>query len=300
MIEISNLLELLEEETSNMKSFHLAEGPGGFIEAMVTMRENPNDIYYGMTLIDQNPHVPGWKKSNDFLEQNPNVVIETGADGTGDLLSVENLKYCFKKYKGSMDLITGDGGFDFSIDFNKQEQLACKLLISQVSFALAMQKYNGNFVLKIFDIFTKPTVDLLYILSCVYSQVYIIKPNTSRYANSEKYIVCKGFTLYDSSEIVNKLIAEYHNLTSVDHIASVLNFQHDNYFITKIEENNAILGQQQIENISSTINLIGNNNRSERLDTLKKNNIQRCINWCSKYKLPYHKTIQQVNIFLSQ
>jgi hypothetical protein len=253
-----------------------------------------------MTLIDQNPHVPGWKKSNDFLEQNPNVVIETGADGTGDLLSVENLKYCFKKYKGSMDLITGDGGFDFSIDFNKQEQLACKLLISQVSFALAMQKYNGNFVLKIFDIFTKPTVDLLYILSCVYSQVYIIKPNTSRYANSEKYIVCKGFTLYDSSEIVNKLIAEYHNLTSVDHIASVLNFQHDNYFITKIEENNAILGQQQIENISSTINLIGNNNRSERLDTLKKNNIQRCINWCSKYKLPYHKTIQQVNIFLSQ
>ena len=37
-----------------------------------------------------------------------------------------NLLYCFEKYGNSMDLITGDGGFDFSIDFNKQETISSK------------------------------------------------------------------------------------------------------------------------------------------------------------------------------
>ena len=46
---------------------------------------------------------------------------------------------------------------------------------------------------KIFDIFTQATIDLLYLLSLLYEKVYIIKPNTSRIANSEKYVVCKKF-----------------------------------------------------------------------------------------------------------
>ena len=36
-----------------IRSFHLAEGPGGFIEAIQLMRMNTDDTYYGMTLIDK-------------------------------------------------------------------------------------------------------------------------------------------------------------------------------------------------------------------------------------------------------
>ena len=50
-----------------------------------------------------------------------------------------------------------------------------------------------NFVLKIFDIFTLPTIQIIFILSSVYDNVYICKPNTSRIANSEKYLVCKNY-----------------------------------------------------------------------------------------------------------
>ena len=304
MIEITSLLDILDKNLPSLKTFHLAEGPGGFIEAMTYIRDNPHDTYYGMTLISDDINVPGWNKSQYFLDKNPNVIIEKGKDNTGDLLSTENLKYCLKKYRGTMDLITGDGGFDFSVDFNKQELLASKLLLAQVSFAIAMQKHNGNFVLKIFDVFTKATVDILYMLSCLYDQVYIIKPNTSRYANSEKYVVCKGFKLYNSSNLVEKLIDEYPKLNSSLNIGSILNIKYDNYFLNILEEFNAILGQQQIENISSTINLIQNSNRTDKLEMRKpkkkKNNIQRCVNWCTKYKVPYNKNIQQVNIFLSQ
>jgi hypothetical protein len=72
----------------NIKSFHLAEGPGGFIEALSYFRKNKNDLYYGITLIDENSNsnsVPKWSKADYFLSKNPNIIIENGADNTGNL-----------------------------------------------------------------------------------------------------------------------------------------------------------------------------------------------------------------------
>ena len=39
-----------------------------------------------------------------------------------------------------MDLVTADGGFDFSIDFNQQEQMAGKLILTEILYAIIMQK----------------------------------------------------------------------------------------------------------------------------------------------------------------
>ena len=118
MIEICNVLHILDNVKSSLKSFHLAEGPGGFIEAIDMLRNNKNDIYYGMTLIDDNSDfVPGWKKSDALLKKNKNIIIEKGKDKTGNLFNYDNLLYCSNKYKGTIDIVTADGGFDFSIDF---------------------------------------------------------------------------------------------------------------------------------------------------------------------------------------
>ena len=45
-----------------------------------------------------------------------------------------------------MNIITADGGLDFSIDFNNQERMAIKLIFVQVAYALGMQKMNGTFI----------------------------------------------------------------------------------------------------------------------------------------------------------
>ena len=82
-----------------------------------------------MTLIDDDENIPGWKKSKYFLSKYPNIKIETGVDNTGNLFNVDNLWHCYTNYKNSMDFITADGGFDFSIDFNKQEVLSIKIII---------------------------------------------------------------------------------------------------------------------------------------------------------------------------
>ena len=109
MLELWKLFKFDEIRSNhllpNISTFHLAEGPGGFIEATSHVRKNPNDIYYGMTLINDDPGCPGWKKSNNFLDNNPNVKIIRGEDGTGDLLNLENYKYCKDRFLNSMDII---------------------------------------------------------------------------------------------------------------------------------------------------------------------------------------------------
>ena len=85
-------------DSKPINTFHLAEGPGGFIEAISNYRSCSHDSYIGMTILDDknDASIPGWKKTDTFLHKNPNVIIEKGKDGTGDILSLENFKYCKK------------------------------------------------------------------------------------------------------------------------------------------------------------------------------------------------------------
>ena len=69
----------------------------------------------------------------------------------------------YMENKNTMDIVTADGGFDFSLDFNQQENMATQLIFCEVFYALAVQKQGGSFILKIFDVFHKTTVDILYI-----------------------------------------------------------------------------------------------------------------------------------------
>ena len=295
---------------SPVRSFHLAEGPGGFIEAFSGVRNNPQDLYVGMTILDENndPNIPAWKKTEHFLRQNKNVFIEKGATGTGNILDIENLEYCREKYGSSMDLITADGGFDFSLDFNQQEIIVSRLLYAQMTFAILLQRQGGCFILKIFDAFMQHSIDILFILSSFYEKTYIIKPQTSRYANSEKYVVCKNF-LFGSTESHYPIL----HRTFEKMMASPEKFVHrfmtipiPIHFVTRLEEYNAIFGQQQIENIHYTISLIKNKNRQDKIENLIKTNVQKCIAWCIKYNVPFFSFTNNVgqqistpNIFTS-
>ena len=96
LVEIYNTHKILDYDHP-IKTFHLAEGPGGFIEATNYLRNNDNDKYYGITLIDKNStNIPGWKKSQNLLEKNSKITIEYGADNTGDLYNADNFKYLHK------------------------------------------------------------------------------------------------------------------------------------------------------------------------------------------------------------
>ena len=129
-----------------------------------------------------------------------------------------------------------------------------------------------------------------------------MKPHTSRIANSEKYVVCQGFKIADSGKIIEQFAKLFSSLTSPEHtLTSILPLEHDLYFLNKIEEMNAMVSFQQIENITSTLSIITNHRNTEKLEQFKKTNINKCIAWCEHYDIPYHvyhATNQSTNIFL--
>ncbi len=292
-----------------IQTFHLAEGPGGFIEALSYLRANSGDVYNGMTLVDDRSHsCPGWKKSRSFLDRNPAVRIELGSDGTGNLLSLANYNACCDKYRQSIDFITADGGFDFSSDFNNQEILAMNLIAAEVFYAISMQNVGGTFVLKIFDMFARVTIDLLHLLCMTYDDVIIFKPNTSRIANSEKYVVCKRFNVKSAeerSDLMGKIRSFFARVECSQHQQHVSNLigilkpgTHNAHLLSRIEEINAILGQQQIENIISTVSLV-QFKTNDRLENYKKLHVQKCVAWCDKYEVPCNKNLISTNTFMS-
>lgn len=303
MIEIIKTFHM--NYTQPITSFHLAEGPGGFIEAFVKLRNSKEDTYIGMTLLDENKqfsNIPAWKKSEHFLKTHSNVILENGKDGTGNILSLNNFIYVTKKYPSKIDFITADGGFDFSIDFNQQECFISKLLFAQVAYALSLQKYKGKFVLKVFDCFMQHTIDILYILSSFYEKVYIMKPQTSRYANSEKYIVCIGFLYNNHDLFYNYLLNCFKKMIDSPPQLNPLRFLNINIsylFIKKIEEYNAIFVQKQIQNIHYTLSLMETKTKIDKIEMLIKTNIQKSTDWCMKYNIPHNTLNTPTNIFLT-
>uniref|UniRef100_A0A6C0I0S6 Ribosomal RNA methyltransferase FtsJ domain-containing protein n=1 Tax=viral metagenome TaxID=1070528 RepID=A0A6C0I0S6_9ZZZZ len=298
MIELLSIFPIPNIEQP-IKTFHLAEGPGGFIEAVVNLRNCQKDKYFGMTLQDTNDtdtNIPSWKKSDRFLREHQNVILENGITGTGDILSMDNFLFISEKYHSSIDLVTADGGFDFSSDFNHQEIFISKLLFAQISFALVMQKKGGNFILKIFDCFIQHTVDLLYLLSSFYEKVHIIKPQTSRYANSEKYIVCTGFLFSDSKSFFPYLKNVFSQMIENPNtnVLRFLSIEIPYIFIKKIEEYNTLYGQKQIQNIHYTLSLMENKHKGSKIDNMIQTNIQKSIQWCIKYNIDYNVIINNL------
>ena len=298
MIEILATCELASTFPEEMCSFHVAEGPGGFIEALAYQRDNLEDAHIGMTLQDDDAAVPGWKKSIGFIKSHPQVAVYDGADGTGDLMSVANLLTCLRDNHDKADLVTGDGGFDFSVDFDSQEASSMGLVVAQMAFAIAAQRMGGCFVLKVFDTFTQATMDALFLLSGAYETVRVLKPQTSRQGNSEKYVVCAGFRLVHREAMVLALADCLALVQEGAQIQRLINHPLPYYFTSRVEEMNAVLGQQQIESITSTL-LLMDSCRGDRLESLKKSNIQKCISWCQRHHLPYNRVPQTTNIFMS-
>lgn len=70
---------------------------------------------------------------------------------------------------------------------------------------------GGHFVCKLFDLFTPFSVGLIYLMYRAFDKIAIHKPVTSRPANSERYIICKGLRA-NTRDIVRTYMYEINGL----------------------------------------------------------------------------------------
>ena len=198
----------------------------------------------------------------------------------------------------------GENHFDF-LFFEADTTNSHSYIISMIQIAMIIlrnQASEGCCVIKIDNLFHKPIVDIMYLLASLYDRVYIIKPNSSNITTFEKYIVCKNFNYNETKARYLKL--NYYRLLIFlkklenKYIGSIFDFGIPYYFTIKLEDINIVIGQQQIDSLDLIINILKNKNREEKIETIKKSNIQKSVTWCEKYKIPFNKFSEKINIFL--
>jgi 23S rRNA U2552 (ribose-2'-O)-methylase RlmE/FtsJ len=274
---------------------HLAEGPGGFMEAsynyrnIITNKKNKNDVFYGITLKPTNDYIPDWNKIKKIFNKN-NVKIEYG-----NLYFINDVKkYIDNFFNQKANLVTADGGFDYSSNFNGQEINSCQIIYSECIIALNILEKNGCFVCKVFDLFSISMVQILYIISLSFEKVFIYKPETSRPANSEKYLVCMYYKNNLSESVKNNLlniIEEWHNTNILQEEDTVIftNINVDNNFIQRLNEYNEKYMDSQLFYLNNTIQLAQNKIEKEQYYEIIQNQVNNAINWCTKYNIDINK-----------
>jgi 23S rRNA U2552 (ribose-2'-O)-methylase RlmE/FtsJ len=293
--EIFYNFDLFKEFDKNSKFIfsHLAEGPGGFMEATYNYMKKinkTNNYYYGITLKPNNEYVPDWNKIKKTFEYDKKVHIDYG-----NLYIYEDVMKYISKFKGQnkATLVTSDGGFDYSNNFNGQEISSCQIIYSEIVIALSILDYKGCFIIKVFDLFSITSCQMMMLIIENFEKINIYKPETSRPANSEKYLICQGFTNNLTKEQINKylnIIKVWNNL-SLDETKSIIfnNFKLNNLILYKINEYNKIYIDKQLYFLNNTIKITQIKPTKDEYYNIIKNQVSHAIKWCEKYNIEINK-----------
>jgi len=267
-----NILDFFNN--GEIKTFFYGKNISSTIECMNMLREDYNDVYQFHSEIQA-------VTSDDF--------------NSSEKKSFDFMFFEFKNY------LNDDQTNEYVIT-----------MIRCLQRILIYQKKNGICVIKLNNLFYKPMIDILYILTTLYEKIYVVKMNTTNIVNGERIIVCKNFIQNDEYWVehdsikylglANDLQLQIENINKSGEngqlIESIIDNKLPYYFINKIEDSNVNIGHSQIEQLDLILYMIKNKNRDEKIETIKKNNIVKCVQWCEKYKIPYNKCIDKINIFL--
>lgn len=165
-----------------------------------------------------------------------------------------------------------------------------------VMILLKTQCDNGCCLIKLNYIYHKPIIDILFLLSSVYSKIYLIKP-TLMDTTDYKYVFCKYFNNSPEISAHNyKLLDAFLNKPDLKNITHIIDYDTPAYFIYKINEINLIIGQQQLELCRQLLHIYMGQNQLYKLDQYKQKNVQKCVDWCIKMNIPYNEPTNDCEI----
>jgi 23S rRNA U2552 (ribose-2'-O)-methylase RlmE/FtsJ len=285
---LSDELEDLVTRDGGLVTAHAAEGPGGFIEACSIMCETQTWDFksaHAITLRSDAKNIPGWRKAAAFLAEHPQISIQAGADETGNILVKANqdsfVAALRTAHPQGAHLFTADGGFDFSNDYNAQEDSVFPLLLAESLIGLRTLAKGGALVIKCFDTLEQPTIDLIWLIGRAFRSWGLVKPRTSRAGNAERYIVGRGF-LGDCDDIITAL-TNYQ--TAGNYTIPIMRTPTCPTWrptLAKISEFQMAIEHVEFNVIQETLNLIKHTDTAA-IKLLVRSNVQRSIAWCLEH-----------------
>ena len=195
-------IPLLPEEGDVLHFGDVCAAPGGWTEYVlwrVIAQNGGRAKGYGMSLKQQS--YATWEV-HKFCDGAREHVQEEGfaywgPHGDGDITKNDNMSGYAQHVRQQtggvgLALLMADGGICVDGSWNDQEKHLRQIILCEMLTALLTVRKGGWYVCKLFDTYTEFTANLLYIMYRAFEEVVILKPFTSRPANSERYIICKG------------------------------------------------------------------------------------------------------------
>jgi 23S rRNA U2552 (ribose-2'-O)-methylase RlmE/FtsJ len=289
MLDVLQFFERLPKQTPKIRTAHIAEGPGGFIQAIADLTERNKKILQiatAMTLKPTDQHVPGWRRASGFLHHHREVRLHYGADGTGDVYKVANQDSFVEAAGTGINLFTADGGFDFSVNYGIQEQRVFNLLVCSATTGLRCLSQEGCFVLKLFDVFSESTMILTALMARCFSEWTLYKPAMSRPCNSERYFLGRGFK--GLPPLILKALMEIQEHAARDlyprGAAEVLSSEELAYMKVHVSETTV----EQLHSIGLAEHFADHS--EEWYSTQLPRDFATSLAWCQKFRVPYQTT----------
>ena len=283
LCEILKTIHLLEGfHKKEISVLNISNQNESIQECFEFIRESYKDTFLNKNILHFN---------NEFLHQySLNMQECNDADETNEIYNQHKPTFDFIYYEVEKEIFSNTNEYILS-------------LIKIVIVILNQQKNNGCCIIKIENIFFKPVLDIIYLLSTLYEKTYIIKPIVNDTISFQKYLVCKNFitdslnkdliiqrkSYYDKLIYYMKKFYDYKekNENFSFFISSLIDYHLPSFFLSKINDINVIIGQQQLDAIQQIILFLKNKNK-DKLFQLIKINIYKSIKWCEKFKIPFH------------
>lgn len=167
-------------DEKEMKFLDLCAAPGGYSMYLVSKYKVSG---YAISLDEG-----GLTYHSDFPEDKVQKIW--GSKGTGNLLDYENKIDLPSK----VSFVFADGAVHREAKYDHLKEQTCfKLFCAEVYQALRFLEEDGFFICKFFNLLSRPSQDLLILITHVFSTVKLIKPPHSRSINNEVYLYCNNY-----------------------------------------------------------------------------------------------------------
>lgn len=234
--ELCNMIEI-----SPRKIVHLCEAPGGFAEFCSQRYPGADAAAFSLEGAGSIAFVPTVKCTHANL---PN---------DGDICNAHVMRHIVRTCPGGADLVTGDGGRNIAQkNMDIEEQICTRLFLAQVLTTVSLQNEGGCCFIKFFEGATKGTIDIIKAMRHFYASVRVTKPRSSRASNSERYLVCCGFSDNQVAYMHLKRIYMTMSISESVYLYSALNEPLSPGDLSQLE----VLAAEQIDEIEFLVDTI--------------------------------------------
>lgn len=180
--EILSITKIYDNYSNNtIKSFHICEAPGTFIQATLYYLKDKKIYDWNSMTLD-----PKISRIGDTYKLIKNNIDKWTFN---DITKKESIKYYLEICK-EKDFIIGDCGILYESD----DKNAIKLFYSQMLFILYNLKKTGSCIFKqIINFKYKILIDMLFIIFYSFEKLEFYKPTQNSFSN-EFYIICHNFS----------------------------------------------------------------------------------------------------------